>query len=381
MDPVARKAVRVLSCPNCGGAVTLRAPGSSVSAVCASCGATIDVANEMLRVIAAAQAQTRTPAIAIGQRATLVGVEWEVVGYQERSDPGPGWRWSEYLLFNPYEGFRFLVHDEADWTLYAMLRQDVPDPAGGVGDGRRYRPLRTGQARTDYVIGEFYWRVRTGDTVAVQEFESPPFLLAREEGGSRVVWLTFAVSFLALLVLGIVPLDRFHAAPVFQQALVATKVDRGHPIVSGPFEVPAAGGNLAIDARSPVVNSWVELGWSLVDQATQRSFNAVSTVEEYEGVDSDGAWTEGSQRARVVFRSVPGGTYRLLVDVDALAFQPRDPAVDRALPPQVQIDVTVVRHVADALNFWLAFLLLLPYPVLRWLLDRARSPEIKAAHG
>ena len=122
--------------------MTLRAPGSSVSAICSSCGSTIDVANETLRVIAVAQAKTRTPAIPIGTRAALVGVEWEVVGYQERSDPGPGWRWSEYLLFNPYEGFRFLVHDEADWTLYAMLRQDVPDPAsaastGTCGPGRR----------------------------------------------------------------------------------------------------------------------------------------------------------------------------------------------------------------------------------------------------
>ena len=408
-----RPAVRVLSCPKCGGIVTLRAAGSSVSAVCTSCGSMLDVADQGLRVIAAAQAGTRTPVIAIGTRAELVGAEWEVVGYQERSDPGPGWRWNEYLLFSPYEGFRFLVHDEDDWTLYALLRQDVPDPALGVGDGRAYRHLRTGQARTDYVMGEFYWRVRAGDAVEVQEFEAPPFLLSREQAadevtwsrgvqlpaatvraafglaaaaipataldrlarrraGTRLTWLSFAAAVLALLASSSISFDRFHATTVFHETMTAYPADRGHPIVSDPFEVPASGGNLAIEARTPVRNSWVQLGWSLVDQATQRSFDAVSTVEQYDGVDSDGAWAEGGESAEVVFPRVPGGTYRLLVDVDAMVFQPQ-PAADAA-SPVVEVDVSLVRHVPGSLNFWLAILLLLPYPLFRWLVNRATRP-------
>ncbi len=373
----------------------------------------LDVADRGLRVIAAAQAGTRTPVIAIGTRAELVGAEWEVVGYQERSDPGPGWRWNEYLLFSPYEGFRFLVHDEDDWTLYALLRQDVPDPALGVGDGRAYRHLRTGQARTDYVMGEFYWRVRAGDAVEVQEFEAPPFLLSREQAadevtwsrgvqlpaatvraafglvaaaipataldrlarrraGTRLTWLSFAAAVLALLASSSISFDRFHATTVFHETMTAYPADRGHPIVSDPFEVPASGGNLAIEARTRVRNSWVQLGWSLVDQATQRSFDAVSTVEQYDGVDSDGAWAEGGESAEVVFPRVPGGTYRLLVDVDAMVFQPQ-PAADAA-SPVVEVDVSLVRHVPGSLNFWLAILLLLPYPLFRWLVNRATRP-------
>lgn len=413
MGSAPRPAVRVLPCPKCGGTVTLRAAGSSVSAVCTSCGSMLDVADEGLRVIATAQTVARTPVIAIGTRADLVGADWEVVGYQERSDPGPGWRWDEYLMFSPYEGFRFLVHDEDDWTLYALLRQDVPDPALGVGDGRTYRHLRTGQARTEYVMGEFYWRVRAGDTVEVQEFEAPPFLLSREQtgdevtwsrgvqlpaatvraafglaaaipataldrlarrqAGTRLVWLSFLVAVVALLASSSISFDRFHAATVFHQTLVATPTDHGHPIVSSPFEVPASGGNLAIETRAPVSNSWVQLDWSLVDQVTQRSFDAVSTVEEYDGVDSDGAWTEGSGAAEVVFPRVPGSTYRLLVDVDAMAFRPQ-PAEAAVAPPNVEVDVTLIRHVPGSLNFWLAILLLLPYPFFRWLVDRATWP-------
>ena len=44
--------------------------------------------------------------IPIGARARLGDIEWEVVGYMRRCD-GPGdFRWTEYLLFNPYQGYR-----------------------------------------------------------------------------------------------------------------------------------------------------------------------------------------------------------------------------------------------------------------------------------
>ena len=67
---------------------------------------------------------------------------------------------------------------------------------------------------------------------------------------------------------------------------------------------------------------------------------------------------------------VPGGVYRLLIDVDAGAFQPGAPVpADEAEP--LHVTVRVVRHVDSALNFWLAFLALLPYPIWRSLVDRA----------
>src|SRR6202034_12367 len=127
---------RVLACPSCGGSVQIRANGISITAVCASCGSTLDVANPDVRLIAEAKERTREPPLAIGKRATLVGTEWEVVGYQTRSDTAAGWTWDESLLFNPYRGFRFLAQDDADWTLYCMLRQDVPDPEQGFGSRR-----------------------------------------------------------------------------------------------------------------------------------------------------------------------------------------------------------------------------------------------------
>ena len=125
--PVAR--TRTIACPNCGGSIDIRANGLSISAACGSCGSVVDVTNPDVRQIGEAQSRIRQPLIALGTRAHLVGTLWEIVGYQVRSDVVEGWSWDEYLLFNPYEGFRFLVADEENWTLYAMLPQDVPNPA------------------------------------------------------------------------------------------------------------------------------------------------------------------------------------------------------------------------------------------------------------
>ncbi len=165
----------MLSCPNCGGSVAITAVGITVSAICGSCGATLDVANPDVRLIADAAARTRQPAIPIGARGTLVGTEWEVIGYQERSNPAEAEQWEEYLLFNPYAGFRFLVPEDEQWTLYAMLRQDVSVTDGGaeLPDGL-YVAVSSGRARTDYVMGEFYWRVRVGDEVDLEEFAERP---------------------------------------------------------------------------------------------------------------------------------------------------------------------------------------------------------------
>ncbi len=89
--------------------------------------------------------------------------------------PGGGRQWEEYLLFNPYAGFRFLVPEDEQWTLYAMLRQDVSVTDGGaeLPDGL-YVAVSSGRARTDYVMGEFYWRVRVGDEVDLEEFAERP---------------------------------------------------------------------------------------------------------------------------------------------------------------------------------------------------------------
>jgi Domain of unknown function (DUF4178) len=403
---------RVLSCPSCGGSVKIRANGISITAICAACGSTLDVAHPDVRLIAEAQQRTREAPIPIGKRAMLVGTEWEVVGFQIRSDTVNGWSWDEYLLFNPYRGFRFLAQDEEDWTLYCMLRQDVGDPEEGF-DGRRFTPRSSGIARTDYVLGEFYWRARVGDEVAVSEWIDAPYVVSQEQNGEEIIWSrgvqlpaatirtafglaaeivpatstdkallrrarsrgvkrVAAIAVLVLLLAHMISFGTSRSATLFTQTFHTTAADKGHPLTTDPFVIPDKGGNLRITATSPVDNNWVQLGLSLVGPGDV-TFNAAPSIEYYEGADSDGSWSEGSQSASVTFAAVPGGSYRLLIEPYAGAYTP-DPGhrtFSWAAGDDVEFSVTVIRHVPNWWNFWLALLLLVPYPVYRILADRA----------
>jgi len=396
---------RVLNCPSCGGSVTVRANGISITAVCSSCGSTLDVSNPDVRLIEEVRRRTHEPPIAIGMRGLLLGTLWEVAGYQSRSDAANGWSWDEYLLFNPYRGFRFLVQDDDDWVLYCMLRQDVPDPAQGF-EGRRYTQRSTGIARTTYVLGEFYWRARVSDEVSVAEYIDSPWLLSREQNGGEIIWSrgiqldgetvgtafgprsdfvsgtaakaasrsehgravvwVGVVAIALLLLLHMIPFGTSRSAVVFGQTFHTTSADEGRTLTTEAFTVPATGGNLRITAQAPVFNNWIELGVSLVgpDDIT---FNATPSIEYYYGQDSDGSWSEGSQSTSVTFRSVPGGDYRLLIEPYAGAYR-ANPENPNAWKPNTPVDftVTVTRHVPSWGNFWIALLLLIPYPIFRY---------------
>jgi Domain of unknown function (DUF4178) len=407
---------RVLSCPSCGGSVRIRANGISITVICAACGSTLDVVNPDVRLIAEAQQRTREPPIRIGKRATLAGTEWEVVGFQNRSDTVNGWRWDEYLLFNPYRGFRFLAQDDEDWTLYCMLREDVADPEQGFG-GRRFTLRSTGIARTEYVLGEFYWRARAGDEVAVSEYIDAPYVLSREQGGEEIIWSRgvqlpaatirtafglaadivpatsgdkvwlrrahtrgvrriAVVAIVVLLLAHMITFGTSRSAVLFTQTFHTTAADKGHILTTTPFVIPEKRGNLRITATSPVLNNWVQLGLSLAGPGDV-TFNAAPSIEYYEGVDSDGAWSEGAQSADVTFAAVPGGSYRLLIEPYAGAYAPdptREPS-PWASDGDVEFSVTVTRHVPSGWNFWLALLLLVSYPIYRILADRGlRGP-------
>jgi hypothetical protein len=410
--PPAAAGTRVLTCPSCGGSIKIRANGISITAICGSCGSVLDVANPDVRLIAEVQSRTRDLAIPLGMRGTLAGAEWEVVGVQNRSDAAEGWSWDEYLLFNPYLGFRFLVQDDADWVLYCTLREDVPDPEAGFG-GRRFALDHTGTAHTDNVMGEFYWRARVGDEVSVAEYSDGPNLLSREQNNEEIIWSrgvrlsdqdlrpafglppvsgalsgaadappgqsrrsgvmrVGAIAVLALFLAHMIPFGTNRSAVVFTRTFHTTAADQGRTLTTDAFQVPGTGGNLLVTASSQVRNNWVELDLSLVGP-NDITFFAAPSIEYYYGEDSDGPWSEGAQSTDVSFAAVPGGSYRVLIDPYAGVYETdlaRQQAAGRALTP-VDFTVTVTRHVPSWPNFMFALLLLVPYPIFRFFRDRA----------
>ena len=99
--------------------------------------------------------------------------------YQGRRYP-----WTEHLLYNRTEGFRWLVCNEGHWSLVESVRSPPKrDVEYAKYEGTNFRIYERGEAYVEYVIGEFYWRVRVGDRVTTADFIAPPRMLSFETSG------------------------------------------------------------------------------------------------------------------------------------------------------------------------------------------------------
>src|SRR5262245_20023203 len=116
--PVTPK-VQTFRCIQCGAAVTLRGLLQTTSVVCSSCGSVIDVSDENLRIISTFASKAKVePAIPLGARGKFHDGVFEVIGFLRRviNVEGVDYRWREYLLFNPYKGFRWLSEYNGHWS-------------------------------------------------------------------------------------------------------------------------------------------------------------------------------------------------------------------------------------------------------------------------
>src|SRR5580704_11018598 len=100
----AKPQVKALNCPQCGAAITLRSFQQAVTVVCDSCHSILDA---------------KDPKLAVLQQF------YEVIGFQRRNTKSEGVRydWQEYLLFNPYKGFRYLTEYQGHWNDVSVCKE------------------------------------------------------------------------------------------------------------------------------------------------------------------------------------------------------------------------------------------------------------------
>ncbi|WP_232495339.1 DUF4178 domain-containing protein [Novosphingobium kaempferiae] len=399
---------RAVSCPNCGGTLEVRAAGYSVNLACRYCGSLLDVSRPEVALIEAHRRAMQGLFLPLGTRGTLFDVEWEAIGALRRK--AGLYTWDEYLLFNPYAGYRWLVLSDGAWQFGTMLL-DLPDGDDDTVAWRGARYTRDGTAektRTTAVVGEFYWRVREGDTVDALSFERGDTVLSREGGGGEVNWTQLipvsgdtiteafgrvsreprrraprafkiaepereADDLPAMLGLACAALVLLLLVMVF----VSGPVERASGTVAAPFGSTREGVKIGtISVRRPwqfvkvtadagdFDNRWVDLDYSLVDRTTGQSIDAYGIVEHYSGRDSDGSWTEGSRSGTTLLGKVPRGTYDLYVDAAAHAW-PSDPPPDTSgwsLAETITVSINVETGALPWGNWWTAAVLLFLFP-------------------
>ena len=396
--------VGALNCPSCGAAMALRAAGQTMTASCAGCGGLLDTSHPDVRCVGvAAERQKNVVAkIPVGRRGTLLGVEWECIGFLRRRD-GEGYTWDEYLLFNPFEGFRWLVTYQGHWSFVEMLLEaprvvDGRASAGGV----EHRLFARGTATVTYVLGEFYWQVRHGEQAGTEDYVAPPWVVSREtfgalteetwsrgeyvagsevhgafglEGEPREPWgvylnqpnphrekgRTLRWLFPALaggaLVMALMAAAGKDNELAWRGNFQPVDAGTNGAVVGPPFELTGSRRQaVEVELDAPVSNGWLEVEGDLVDVTTgrvEREF--VVGVDFYSGVDGGEAWQEGETRRSVVLGAVPPGRYRLVMETSM------EPSL-----PELPVQVSVRRDVMIWSNVWLALAGLLAYPVYRW---------------
>jgi hypothetical protein len=386
--------LNAIQCPGCGGSITLRALGQSVMVVCPSCGSQIDVSQPAIRLINKYRLQQQRLHIPLGTRGTLRGQTFEVIGAMGRGDSGGAWE--EYLLFNPYIGFRWLVYDTGHWSFGRMIRDTsrISVNLQAHYAGLTFRKYHRGKPSVLWVVGEFYWRVHVGETVTSTDYVAPPRMLCCEKNEDEITWTQLEyiepeeiqaafhitsprrqwlaanqpnpaavrlravmpimlVAFVAALIIQIGTALRARNAPLLLDTYDLSDAG-GAGQIYGPFTFTAANSVNELTASAPLNNSWVELECSLVNITTGESFDFHDDFSYYSGTDSDGRWTEGSSQNTAVLPHIPAGTYKLIVAGSG--------ADQSGHPLPVRVRLSLQHDVAPWRNFWLAVLAILIYP-------------------
>lgn len=410
---------QTLSCPNCGAGVERRGFGYTQSVVCPQCLSVLDASTPVLQLLQRVEAaqNRRTPLIPLGSRGAIAGAQWDAIGFQTRSivEDGIAYEWEEYLLFNPYQGFRYLTQYDGHWNfvtpLEAMPQSRNPRALPPViYDGHWYKHFSGGDASTTFVLGEFPWRVTVGEQVETHDYVDPPFVLSSEItpdettwsrgeyktgaeiwkafnlpgrppyargvylnqpsplGDGRVggMWTAAVVMMTILVVLAAAFTALSQHQVVLQEARSFSTADKGEPsYVTDPFDLTGRTATVELTLNTNLSQDWAYFNFALINQDTGEADDFGQEVSYYSGSDSDGSWTEGSPNSTFLIPSVKPGKYYLRVEPEM--------DTESGLVHAVHYDLTLRHDVPSYAWFWIAAVLLLLPPIAYTM--RARSFE------
>jgi hypothetical protein len=354
-----------LNCPQCGGALELRAPDKSERVVCPNCGSLLDVNQGQLRFLKALFQPPLKPIVPLGSVGRLGGNPFMAIGYLQRSVRIEGVRyfWEEYLLYHARIGFRWLVCSDRHWSFVEPLspgkvHASERDASWGT---KHFKLFQRARATVEHVLGEFYWKVSVGEAVQATDYIRPPEMLSREISEAeddrgeinwslgtyvpaaeiqkafglkslprpslsivapnqpflhKPVYLYWGLLTAAALVLLLIVLAASPRRTVFEktfQAHPGTDPEKPQVEFSDTFELRARE-NVRITARAEVNNSWLDIEGDLIHEDTDLVQPFSLSVEFYQGVEDGEAWREGNKEATVYLSALPAGTYRLRLE-------------------------------------------------------------------
>lgn len=358
--------VKTLKCSGCGSPITLRGMERTESVACEACGSVIDLTDENLRIISTFQSKIKhKPLIPLGSRGRIRGDLFEVIGYLRRAVTveGVDYEWSEYLLFNPYKGFRWLSEYNGHWS-FLKTTTHIPRKKG---DGARYLDktflhFQTAESRVVFVLGEFYWKVQAGETCKFTDYIAPPLILSKEQtaqetdwsigeyiepetlwsafkltssiparigvapnqpspyaGQASSLWKLIGYLFLAAVFIHLAIFFLSQNKLAFENRFTFQQKDKGKAIVTELFDISGHPSNVVIKtAAAPLENNWLFLNMALISE-DGRAYDFGREISYYHGTEDGSAWSEGNFSDEATLPTVPPGRYYLRVEPESSA--------------------------------------------------------------
>lgn len=411
-----RVAAAQLNCPRCGGGLQLRAPDMTERVTCPNCNSLLDINEGKLKYLNTLKRGQFEPLIPIGAIGMFEGAQQlTIIGFVARSVEIEGTRyfWTEYLLYHPQVGFRWLVNSDNHWNFVE------PVPPGEVSEfdktatcrGKAFKIFQLADARVEYVAGEFYWKVEVEEMVSATDYVCPPLMLSKElsivnirTGGSdqqpeftqlgevnwslgtyvpvKKVQKVFGVSGLPTPS-NVAPNQPFLYKSIYKYWLVLLPIllvvglvmtivgGASQRVMSSTYEFPAlpnADGtqvvfsdqfelrgrrNITITAQaSSIDNTWLYMEGDLIndDNGLVQSFPL--PVEYYHGVDDGESWSEGRPQDDTTVSAMPTGKYTLRLEAQWEKWQQPMPVV-----------ITIEQGTTRGVNFIVALILISVAPI------------------
>ena len=364
-----------LSCPHCAGPLELRAPDKTERVTCPNCNSLLDVNQGQLSYLKTLDAPSFQPLIPLGTVGEVPEGKMTLIGAMSRSVTidGTQYYWSEYLLYNPQVGFRWLVNSDAHWNYVQAVPPGEVSETGKYAsyNGKSYKIFQDAPCQVESVIGEFYWKVEAGEKVRGVDYVAAPYMLSKEVStiyisdpeeptktrrvAGEINWSlgtyipvpqiekAFSVSglpkpanvapnqpykhwwvykywvvfILIALVAGFLTLVLSGSTKeVFSQTVTLPPLpnaDGTQVYFSQPFEL-AGRRNIKIIGDSQVDNSWVYLEGDLINDETGLVQSFPIDISYYRGVEDGESWSEGGQQDSSTTSAMPGGRYVLRLE-------------------------------------------------------------------
>ncbi|MFK7998536.1 MAG: DUF4178 domain-containing protein [Polyangiales bacterium] len=387
-SPVAEKVeAKRLRCPTCGDAVPVLAPEATERVVCGSCSSLLDYQNGDLAMLKQLeQARAKSP-IPLGTEGTLGGQKVTVIGFMERCTKVDYvvYRWREFLLYVEGQGFWWLLEDNGHFQLIRPLEAGEVN-ASKYSQNAKYKndsfPIFSRvNAWVETVVGEFYWKVESGEEASLCDYVSPPYVLSSELTNTELNWsigehIDGADVWAGLGLDGKPPYKRGvgivqpnpyswkgTVIPLVATVLLcvlAAFTSGGGTVVDGSVQTPPtsmtapdASGRyamltppFAISSRTVLgvhlggnpSNQFVGAACALINEETREVIEFELDFGAYNGVDGGYRWSEGTLHSDVNIDSVPAGNYRMRIDPFWTAY-PQPGGQGGIVPPNLRIQV------------------------------------------